>query len=77
MISSFVWGQSIRQARWRPRARHAPSGAREILAAKPQSPAVALSDADIFFYPLQPDHYGTAENALIEAMSLGLTPGRA
>lgn len=37
-------------------------------------PAVALSDADIFFYPLQPDHYGTAENALIEAMSLGLTP---
>jgi glycosyltransferase involved in cell wall biosynthesis len=37
-------------------------------------PAVALSGADIFFYPLQPDHYGTAENALIEAMSLGLTP---
>jgi glycosyltransferase involved in cell wall biosynthesis len=37
-------------------------------------PAVALSCADIFFYPLQPDHYGTAENALIEAMSLGLTP---
>jgi glycosyltransferase involved in cell wall biosynthesis len=37
-------------------------------------PAVALSDADIFFYPLQPDHYGTAENALIEAMSLGLVP---
>ena len=37
-------------------------------------PAAALSEADIFFYPLQPDHYGTAENALIEAMSLGLTP---
>ena len=37
-------------------------------------PAAALSDADIFFYPLQPDHYGTAENALIEAMSLGLVP---
>lgn len=37
-------------------------------------PAVALSGADIFFYPLQPHHYGTAENALIEAMSLGLTP---
>ena len=34
----------------------------------------ALADADIFFYPLQPDHYGTAENALIEAMSLGLVP---
>ena len=31
-------------------------------------------EADIFFYPLQPDHYGTSENALIEAMSLGLVP---
>jgi len=37
-------------------------------------PAAALSAADVFFYPLQPDHYGTAENALIEAMSLGLVP---
>lgn len=37
-------------------------------------PQEALAAADIFFYPLQPDHYGTAENALIEAMSLGLVP---
>jgi glycosyltransferase involved in cell wall biosynthesis len=37
-------------------------------------PAAALANAEIFFYPLQPDHYGTAENALIEAMSLGLVP---
>ena len=37
-------------------------------------PTAALSSASIFFYPLQPDHYGTAENALIEAMSLGLVP---
>lgn len=37
-------------------------------------PAAALSNADIFFYPLQRDHYGTAENALVEAMSLGLVP---
>jgi glycosyltransferase involved in cell wall biosynthesis len=37
-------------------------------------PAAALSGADIFFYPLQPDHFGTAENALVEAMSLGLVP---
>ena len=36
-------------------------------------PRAALSEAGIFFYPLRPDHYGTAENALIEAMSLGLT----
>ena len=38
------------------------------------APAAALSDAEIFFYPLQREHYGTAENALIEAMSLGLVP---
>jgi glycosyltransferase involved in cell wall biosynthesis len=37
-------------------------------------PENALSGADIFFYPLQPDHYGTAENALVEAMSVGLAP---
>ena len=37
-------------------------------------PAAALSQADIFFYPLQTDHSGTAESALVEAMSLGLTP---
>ena len=37
-------------------------------------PRAALSQSRIFFYPLQPDHYGTAENALVEAMSLGLVP---
>lgn len=37
-------------------------------------PAAALAGADIFLYPLQRDHYGTAENALVEAMSLGLVP---
>ena len=37
-------------------------------------PASALADSDIFFYPLQRDHDGTAENELVEAMSLGLTP---
>jgi len=37
-------------------------------------PAAAMSAAEIFFYPLQRDHYGTAENALVEAMSLGLVP---
>lgn len=37
-------------------------------------PRAALQAAGIFFYPLREDHYGTAENALIEAMSLGLVP---
>jgi glycosyltransferase involved in cell wall biosynthesis len=37
-------------------------------------PASALAETDIFFYPLRSDHYGTAENALVEAMSMGLVP---
>ena len=37
-------------------------------------PRSALAEADIFFYPLRRDHYGTAENALVEAMSMGLVP---
>jgi hypothetical protein len=43
-------------------------------AMRTSDPAAALASADIFFYPLQRDHYGTAENALVEAMSLGLAP---
>jgi glycosyltransferase involved in cell wall biosynthesis len=38
------------------------------------NPIAALRQAGIFFYPLQPDHYGTGENALCEAMSMGLVP---
>ncbi len=45
---------------------------RVVLHGATADPRAALAAADIFFYPLQPDHYGTAENALIEAMSLGL-----
>ena len=45
---------------------------RVCLHGQTDDPQAALAAADIFFYPLQGDHYGTAENALIEAMSLGL-----
>ncbi|MFB2549721.1 glycosyltransferase [Ensifer soli] len=37
-------------------------------------PAAVLGEAGIFLYLLQPEHYGTAENALVEAMSLGAVP---
>jgi L-malate glycosyltransferase len=36
--------------------------------------STALASADIFVYLLNPTHYGTAENALLEAMSAGVVP---
>lgn len=33
-----------------------------------------LSEFDVFGYPLNPEHYGTAENALLEAMAAGVVP---
>jgi glycosyltransferase involved in cell wall biosynthesis len=37
-------------------------------------PQACLAEAGIFLYLLQPQHFGTAENALVEAMSLGWAP---
>ncbi|QTL04128.1 glycosyltransferase [Aquabacter sp. L1I39] len=37
-------------------------------------PASVLRELDLFLYLLTPGHYGTAENALVEAMSLGVVP---
>lgn len=33
-----------------------------------------LSEFDVFGYPLNPNHYGTAENVLLEAMGAGVVP---
>ncbi|MCB8814158.1 glycosyltransferase family 4 protein [Desulfosporosinus shakirovi] len=33
-----------------------------------------LATFDVFGYPLNPNHYGTAENALLEAMAAGVVP---
>ncbi|MEM7071432.1 MAG: glycosyltransferase [Pseudomonadota bacterium] len=33
-----------------------------------------LNQYDVFIYPLNPYHYGTSENTLLEAMALGLVP---
>ncbi len=37
-------------------------------------PCAVLSSLDVFLYLLTPEHYGTAENVLVEAMSVGATP---
>jgi glycosyltransferase involved in cell wall biosynthesis len=38
------------------------------------SPGSALSGMDVFVYLLNPTHYGTTENALLEAMACGVVP---
>lgn len=37
-------------------------------------PHAVLGAIDLFLYPLNPQHYGTGENALVEAMSAGAVP---
>lgn len=37
-------------------------------------PQAVLGKLDVFLYLLAPGHYGTAENALVEAMSVGAAP---
>lgn len=47
---------------------------RVIMMGQTDDPATALAELDFFFYPLDRQHFGTAENALVEAMSAGLAP---
>ena len=67
-----IWGHVSRDARETAAAMRRPELAR--LRGYTDDPRGALSSAGIFLYPLRRDHYGTAENALVEAMSLGLVP---
>ena len=71
-IKVSVWGKPTEAVRARAAALRHPG--RVVLRGETSDPAAALAESDIFFYPLLPDHYGTAENALVEAMSLGLVP---
>ena len=69
-----VWGDVESNGLVEVRARAMRHPERILFRGRTSEPASALSEGNIFFYPLQPDHYGTAENALVEAMSLGLVP---
>jgi glycosyltransferase involved in cell wall biosynthesis len=73
-VGASIWGKVDPQGPVMARAQAMRNPDRIVFRGETADPAAALAEADIFFYPLQPDHYGTAENALIEAMSLGLVP---
>ncbi len=69
-----VWGETDPQGPVVARAKAMRYPGRVEFMGQTSDPVAALASADIFLYPLQRDHYGTAENALVEAMSLGLAP---
>jgi len=73
-IRVSVWGAVDPAGEVAARARAMRHPERIVFRGQTAQPARALCEADIFFYPLQRDHYGTAENSLVEAMSLGLVP---
>lgn len=68
----IVWGDPSPEVEYAARSMRRPS--RVSLRGHTDDPRWALSGSGIFFYPLRRDHYGTAENALVEAMSMGLVP---
>lgn len=70
-IRVSVWGAADDAVRIRAQSMRHPE--RVVFCGETEDPRAALADADIFFYPLRRGHYGTAENALVEAMSLGLS----
>ena len=70
-VEVAIWGHADAAVLARAKAMRHPQRIR--FCGETTDPAASLSHADIFFYPLQRGHYGTAENALVEAMSLGLT----
>jgi glycosyltransferase involved in cell wall biosynthesis len=72
MAPASLWGHISPEVATCAAAMHHPE--RIKLRGHTLDPVSALAEADIFFYPLRRDHYGTAENALVEAMSMGLVP---
>jgi glycosyltransferase involved in cell wall biosynthesis len=69
---AFVYGHASEEVEARVREMNNPY--RVKLAGHTTDPQGALRGSGIFFYPLIADHYGTGENALCEAMSVGLVP---
>ncbi len=73
-FSVEIWGQFDPHGEPAARAAAMRQPARVSLEGAHGDPQSMLSEAGILVYLLRPDHYGTAENVLIEAMSLGVAP---
>lgn len=69
-----VWGDVDRKAAVASRAADMRHRGRVKFEGHSKRPEQSLANPGIFLYLLRPDHFGTGENALIEAMSLGWAP---
>lgn len=69
-----IWGDIQNRQQLRDECRH--SGKNDLIVFEGYTADVAgcLASLDVFAYLLNPAHYGTGENALIEAMSAGVVP---
>ncbi|MFP5076512.1 glycosyltransferase [Rhizobium sp. YIM 134829] len=73
-VTVTLWGSVEAKGPVRAAARAMRHPERILFMGHSADPAASLSGAGIFLYLLQPEHYGTGENGLVEAMSLGLVP---
>jgi glycosyltransferase involved in cell wall biosynthesis len=73
-VSAAIWGSYDINSEVAAKAKAMLHPERIAFMGQTADPQKALGQSSIFFYPLAAYHYGTAENALIEAMSLGLVP---
>ncbi|TCL75628.1 glycosyltransferase [Rhizobium sp. BK251] len=69
-----IWGQYDADGEPLRRAARMRHPQRVVFEGQHPEPRRMLEEATILVYLLRPDHYGTAENVLVEAMSLGVVP---
>lgn len=73
-FSVSVWGTCDSNSDVARRAAGLRTPKRVVFEGYARDPEQVLSTPGIFLYLLHPQHFGTAENALVEAMSLGWAP---
>lgn len=73
-FSVNFFGDASANPQLRRESERAGDSARFVLRGYTEKPSAVFGEADVLVYLLNPTHYGTTENALIEAMACGVVP---